>query len=119
VIKIAPYKEPEFFRDCLEYFTGHVLLLGYLVSYQYTGNSLLGGWVIYIGTPLYNMMLLNDGKNIDKKNEKAFMNSNLFVIPLWSYIFLFLGVHIYVLALFSTNYQPEWMSNHMKPDSFL
>lgn len=81
---------------------------------------MFGGWLIYVvGTPLYNLFLLNDAKNIDKKNEKAFMNSNLFIIPLWSYIFLYIEVHVYCLALFSTNYQPEWMLSHIKPDSFL
>jgi hypothetical protein len=116
VIVIAPYKDPEFFRDILEFFTDHVLLLGYLASYQYTGNSWFGGWLIFVGTPMYNLTLLNDRKNIDRKSEKAFMSSNLFLIPVLSYIFLFIGVQVYVLALFSTNYQPEWMSNHRKPD---
>ena len=53
------------------------------VQYFYTGNMLLAGWIMYIGIPIYNLIVLDDGKDIEKKKEKSHFNNNWFLVPLW------------------------------------
>ena len=46
---------------------------------------LTGAWLMYVGTPLYNYFMLYDNHNIARKNEKAWMQSSLFLIPMYAY----------------------------------
>jgi len=43
---------------------------------------------MYIGTPLYNMIMLDDEQNIAKKNEKSYYNNKQYWVPLWVTIFV-------------------------------
>ena len=78
---------------------------------------LLGAWVMYVGTPLYNLFYIDDDRNIKKENERAFMKSQIFYIPLYAYIFLMVGVHVYGLMVFSTKWQPDWFILEQKPET--
>ena len=69
--------------------------------YCYSGNMLIGAWIMYIGTPLYNYTFLYDDHNPSPKHEKAFMQSKMFLWPLYSYVFLTSMQWIYCLILFS------------------
>ncbi len=40
-----------------------------------TGNYLIGGWIIYVCTPLYNKFFLDDFQNLDRQSEKIYANS--------------------------------------------
>lgn len=105
-------REPEFVRDVLTYFTPSVLLLGFVASYIYTGNILIGVWFIYVGAPLYNILILDDDRNFEKKNEKAFIWSKMFLAPLMFYELLMIIVWIGGMALFSTAWKPDnWLFN--------
>jgi hypothetical protein len=79
-----------------------------------------GAWLMYVGTPLYNMIVLDDDKNLDKKYEKKFLQSKLFLIPLYAYVLGMLITHIWCMALFSTGpYKfDHWMFDH-KPEGVL
>ena len=85
VVKIDDHGEPEFIRDVLPYFQPLALQLMVMVAFFYTGNILTGAWLMYIGTPIYNYFMLYDDHNISKKNERAFMNSKMFFIPMYAY----------------------------------
>lgn len=74
-IQIETRTHPEFIRDVCPYFTNHALLLLILVLFWATGNMLLGVWVIYVGTPLYNLLVLDDTRNLEKRNERNFAAS--------------------------------------------
>jgi len=52
--------DPSFLRDILPFYKPLVLIVGGHVLYFYTGNMLLSAWVIYIATPFYNMIMLDD-----------------------------------------------------------
>lgn len=77
----------------------------------------LGGWLVFVGAPLYNLVLLDDTRNISKQSEKNFIKSKLFVIPLYSIVFASLLTHAYCLVLFSTNYQSEHWLFALKPET--
>lgn len=85
-----------------------------------TGNVTLGGVIIYFMTPFYNWFILSDDKNLNQKVEKAYMKSrNMFLIPAWATIFGFLLIHIYVLAMYSTNWKPDLPIFHHKPETWV
>ena len=46
--------EPEFFRDVCPYFAPTICNVGCIVTLILTGNSMIGGWFMFVGTPLYN-----------------------------------------------------------------
>ena len=73
---------------------------------------------MYMGTPLFNL-LSNKAEltNIDKKHEKQWMQTKMFILPLWAYVFEMLATHIYCLILFSTNFQSSHWLFANKPES--
>lgn len=77
------------------------------IAFWYTGNILTGAWLMYVGTPIYNYFMLYDDHNISKKNERAFMNSAMFYIPMYAYEFTQTLSWIYCMMLFSTKYKPD------------
>lgn len=84
-----------------------------------TGNVALGGILIFVFTPLYNKYILDDERNLHQKIEKAYMNSKImFMIPAWFTIFGFLLVHIYILAMYSTNWKPDLPIFQHKPETW-
>lgn len=80
-----------------------------------TGNMATGGWLVYVGTPIYNYFVLYDDHNVSKKNEKAFMNSSYFYWPMYTYELLQTFSWIYCMALFSTEYKPDHWIFDNKP----
>ncbi len=80
-------REPCCLRDVLPYYSILILMICSLIGYVYTRNMLLSAWVIYIGTPLYNLIVLDDDANISKKMEKAHFNSKQLLIPLCLTVF--------------------------------
>lgn len=53
-------KDPEFFRDVCPYFAPTLCNAGVMITLILTGNQMLGGWLMFVGTPLYNMFLYQD-----------------------------------------------------------
>ena len=94
-------------KDILPMFVSPVLTIGGLLVYIYTGNMVLSGWIVYVGTPLYNMLFWDDERNLDKKDEKKFMTSKWFVVPLYAQVFAWLLMNLYCLAIFSTNFKVD------------
>ena len=80
---------------------------------------MLGAWIMYIGTPLYNLIILDDGRNVDQKYAPSYLKSKLFLIPLYVYeLWSFLS-WIYCILLFSTAWKPDhWIFAH-KPETTL
>ena len=64
--KYVKYKtrDPSFIKDILPYYHPIILFVGLHIVYFYTGNGLLPGWLVFIGTPLYNMLLLDDDHDV-------------------------------------------------------
>ena len=110
-------RDPSFFRDILPYYTPLIISVSTHILYFYTGNMLLPGWLMYIGTPLYNLIMLDDDKNIEKKNEKAHLSNKLYVAPLWGMIIFQLLSYLWCLALFSTNWKPDHWLFEAKPET--
>lgn len=63
--------------------------------------------------------MLDDGRNYDPKNDRAFMNCKLFLIPLYTYELSQTVLWIYCLMLFSTGYQPDHWIFENKPSTVL
>ena len=91
------------------------------LAFWKTGNIFVGPWLCFIGTPAYNYFMLYDTHNIDRKNEKAFMNSQMFLWPMYAYMFAQTVSWIYCMALFSTAYKPDhWIFDaKLQPDTWL
>ena len=77
---------------------------------------LLPGWIVYIGTPIYNMILLDDADNVAKKNEKVYINNQGYYAPMWALIFFQFASYLWCLALFSTHWKPDHWVFEMKPE---
>ena len=73
-VEIRP-SNTNFWRDVFPYYSPLIITVCLHLTYFYTGNMLLPAWLMYIGTPLYNLILLDDGNNVDKKNEKIYTNN--------------------------------------------
>lgn len=95
------------------------MMLAVVGVYMMTGNMLLGAWIMYIGTPLYNLFWLDDDRNLKKENEKAFLKAQMFYIPLWTFVFAMLAINIYALFIFSSKWQPDWAILDNKPESVM
>lgn len=54
-----------------------LILIGHHVCYQLSGNAFLAMWIIYASTPLYNFFVLDDNRNVARKNEKVWMTYRL------------------------------------------
>lgn len=93
-------------RDVCPYFLPTSLLVFYFFTLVYFRHVLIGGFIILILTPFYNLLILNDNANIDPKYEKIWSNSHMFMIPMYVYTFAELSYHFYALCLFSDNWQP-------------
>jgi len=52
--------DPSFLRDILPFYKPLAIIVGGHVLYFCTGNMLLSGWVMYIATPFYNWIMLDD-----------------------------------------------------------
>jgi hypothetical protein len=98
--------EPEFIRDACPYFAPSIANLGIHLSFVLTGNILIGGWIMLMLTPLYNMLWIGgkNNQNILPKNEKKWAESKMFLIPLYVYTATQTTVWIYTLLLFSEKY---------------
>lgn len=78
-----------------------------------TGNAALAPFLIFVGTPLYNYFIFDDATNLPKSTEKAFENSKMFAIPLWTVVFWCVCVWLYGLALFSGYYKDSPFFHHV------
>ena len=116
-VKINDSPEPQFIRDVVSYFLPSVVYIGVYIAFWSTGNMLVGAWLMYIGTPLYNYFFLYDDHNIARKNEKAWINCKLFLIPMYTFELLQTLSWIYCMMLFSTKYQPDYWIFQMKPET--
>lgn len=65
---------------------------------------MIGAWLMYVATPFYNYFMLYDTHNLSRKNEKAFMESKMFLIPLYAYELTQTLLLIFCMMLFSTRY---------------
>lgn len=70
---------------------------------------------MFVGTPIYNMFLYHDDQNIARVNEKKWMKSGMFFIPLYAYIFWQTIVWIWTLILFSDVRPDHWLWNNAYP----
>jgi len=52
--------DPEFFRDVCPYFAPTLCNFGVMMTIILTGRPMLGGWFMFIGTPIYNKFLYQD-----------------------------------------------------------
>lgn len=52
--------EPEFIRDVCPYFAPTLCNLGVMTILILTGKPFFGGWIMFIGTPIYNRFLYQD-----------------------------------------------------------
>lgn len=110
--------EPDFIQDVCPYFQPLALLILVWYVHCVTGNIYYGAWLVYAGTPLYNMFVLDDTTNVDRKYEKKFMTSKLFLIPMYAYVAAMLMVQIWCLALFSTEWKPNHWAFEKKPEGW-
>jgi len=55
--KINDRVDPEFFRDVCPYFAPTLCNLGVMLVIIFTGKPMFGGWLMFIGTPIYNRFL--------------------------------------------------------------
>ena len=62
--KINERADPEFFRDVCPYFAPTLCLLGSMIIIISTGKALVGGWLMFVGVPLYNGFMYQDYQNI-------------------------------------------------------
>ena len=62
---------------------------------------MIAPWLIYVGTPVYNRLFLDDDTNLKRKAELAFSKSNLFLIPLYAMVLMQSIAWIYGMALYS------------------
>ena len=69
---IYPIRDPSVV-DTLPYYQPLALLIFIHIVYIYTGSMILAGWLVYIGTPLYNFIMLDDERNVDRKVEKTYL----------------------------------------------
>ena len=80
-------REPSLWLDATPYFLMPSLFAFCLFVHQYTTSPILGGWIIYVGTPLYNWLLLKDSENLDRESERRFADnlhkSWVFLVPLY------------------------------------
>jgi len=60
-----------------------------------------GAWIIYLLTPLYNILVLDDSSNLDAKVEKLYLQSKMFLLPLYAYVIAMAATHVWSLMLFS------------------
>ena len=107
-VKILNQKHPEFIKDILPCFQPLFMLIFVFGIYFSTGNMVLGAWILYIGTPLYNKFILCDEYNLAPANEQAFAQSIWFIIPMHLYVFAQTIAWLFCLMLFST----KWKSDH-------
>ena len=63
-----------------------------------------GGWTIYVLTPLYNILVLDDSTNLDMRVQKQYIQNKLFLLPLYAYVFAMAATHLWGLMLFSGLY---------------
>ena len=112
-IEIDKRTQPDFIWDVCPYFLDHAMVLITLTLFWATGNMLLGCWVIYVGTPLYNLLVHDDSKNLDKKVERSFAQSKLFFIPLYTYVLLCMCLWLYGMVLMSTKFKVDhWLFDY-------
>jgi len=112
-ITINHDSEPQFWRDVTQYLQSPCILIFCFSVFQLTSNMALAGWIIYAGTPLYNLIKLDDHRNVSARNEKAWSKSQLFQVPLYTMIFANLALNLFSLMLFSTKWRPEhWLFDH-------
>ena len=93
--------EPSFFRDCPRYFQPTLMVIFVYFCYQYTGKMVVGAWIMYVGTPLFNYFFLYDSYNVQPKSEKAYFNWPASLIPCYLYIISTTIAWIFCLCLFS------------------
>ena len=106
-IKFEESKTPSFVNDVLPYFQPLICMLLYFWSVQYLENVMIGMWIMYILTPVYNMLFNNDETNLRQHAEKGFIDHSMFLVPLYLYIVVELGFHFYCLCLFSDKWRPD------------
>ena len=88
-VSLNERQDPEFIRDVCPYFAPAIANLCVHLSFIYTGNILIGAWLMLALTPFYNLWWQGggDNENISQKNEKIWMKSKMFLIPLYAYVF--------------------------------
>lgn len=74
---------------------------------------------MYASTPLYNMFILDNKRNVAARNEKAFIKSSMFTIPCYVIIVVYVIVQVYFLCLYSTNWKPDLPIFHHKHETYL
>ena len=114
--------DPSVIFDAAPFLTPSVLLLSFLICYQISGNALLAPWLIYIGTPFYNLFILDDMTNLKKENERKFANSPMFIVPLYAMVATQSIAWIHGLFMFSDNFKEFKESNIMfnnRPETVL
>ena len=84
--KINERADPEFLKDVFPYFAPALCNMGVIVILITTGKPFLGAWIMFVGTPIYNKLMYRDDENISRINEKTWMKSKMFFIPLYTYI---------------------------------
>ena len=108
--------DPSFILDAAPFFLPAILSLYGLVAYQMCGNSAIAALIIYIGTPFYNWLILDDDTNLTKEAERRFEKSSMFLIPLYATIIMTTVAWLHGLMLFSGDYE-GWMFRH-RPNGF-
>jgi len=106
--------EPSFISDVAPFFLPTLLSMFGLLLYQMTGNAALAPWMIFVGTPLYNRLILDDQTNLPKASERKFETSYMFHIPLFVVVFWCVMAWIHGLMLFSGDYKGIMFQN--KPE---
>ena len=104
IIRENPNADPHFLYDNIQNFAPSLCMVFTYVTYFYTGNMVLAGWLVYVGTPIYNLFINSDGMNIQKKYERRFAESSMFLIPLYACQFFGTLQWLYCMAIFSTKW---------------
>ena len=85
----------------------------------YTRNFLLPFWIIFLLGPS-NPIIQEDNTEVDKRDEKKFMNSKMFFIPLHLVIYINTFIWLWALAVVSDNIKVDhWLITIAKPETNL
>jgi hypothetical protein len=83
------------------------------VAYFYTGNPCIVLFLQFSLRPLVWLLNIGDSHNLDKVNEKNFMSSWAFRLPLYLYILTQHLIWVWMIVLWGDGYKPNHWIFHI------
>lgn len=110
-------KEPQFIRDVGPFFSPCIILITIHLINMFTGNVLLGLWMLLFVSPFSGYLVPRDYMNLSPKSEKAFANDRRFVIPLHLFTVLETLSWIWALIVMSDKVHFNHYYFNVKPET--